>query len=399
MSVRFSQYADSITGESTLVYSDLARKVAKEKGIKIINFGIGQPDLPTFKRIREEAKRALDEGFTSYTPAAGIDELRSKIAEHLSSKYSQVVKKDEVIVTPGAKTALFLVFLMLINPGDEVIIPDPSFYSYAEVVKMLGGVVKLVPMRWSEDRGFELDLDGIEAAVTPKTKMIVLNNPHNPTGALFSPKEIEALQELAKKKRIWLLSDEIYDYFVYEGDFRSVLEDPDWRDYVVYVNGFSKTFSMTGWRLGYLVAREEIIRKASALAANIYTCPTSFAQKGALAAFDSFDEVKEMISLFKRRRDVMYEELKKVKGFKVPLAKGAFYMYPNISEVLKLKGWTSKDFAVELIKSKGVTTIPGEVFSPLTGKDFIRVSFALDENEIREGVKRIREFVDEIPIH
>ena len=399
MSVRFSRYADSISGESTLVYSDLARNVAKEKGFKIINFGIGQPDLPTFKKIRDEAKKALDEGFTGYTPAAGIDELRSKVAEHLSSKYSQPVKKEEVIITPGAKTSLFLAFLMLINPGDEVIIPDPSFYSYAEVVKMLGGIPKLVPMKWSEEKGFELDIEAIENAITPKTKMIVFNNPHNPTGTLFSPKEVEALQELAKSKKVWLLSDEIYDYFVYDGEFRSVLEDSEWRDYVLYVNGFSKTFSMTGWRLGYLVAKEEIIRKASAIAATVYTCPTSFAQKGALAAFDAYEEVKSMISLFKRRRDVMYEELRKVKGFKTALAKGAFYMYPNISEILKEKGWTSKDFSVELIKNKGVTTIPGEVFSPITGKDFIRVSFALDENEIREGVKRIREFVDEILSH
>ncbi|MGC9105659.1 MAG: pyridoxal phosphate-dependent aminotransferase [Thermoprotei archaeon] len=395
MSVRFSSYAEAVSGESTLVYSDLARKVAKEKGFKIINFGIGQPDLPTFQPIREEAIKALSEGFTGYTPAAGIEELRFKVAEHLSSRFSKV-KKEEVIITPGAKTALFLAFLMVVNPGDEVIIPDPSFYSYAEVVRMLGGKVKYVPMKWSEDQGFTLDIEAIEREITPKTKMIVFNNPHNPTGTLFSPKEVEELIRIAKEKKVWLLSDEIYDYFVYDGQFKSVLEDPEWRNFVLYVNGFSKTFSMTGWRLGYLVAREEFIRKASALAATIYTCPTSFAQKGALAAFEHFDLVKDMIALFKRRRDVMYQELKKVRGLRVSLPKGAFYMFPNVSEILKKKGWTSKDFSVKLIESKGVTTIPGEVFSPQVGKDFVRLSFALDEKDIKEGVQRMKEFVDEI---
>ncbi|MDT7899008.1 MAG: pyridoxal phosphate-dependent aminotransferase [Sulfolobales archaeon] len=396
MDLSFSKYAEVVSGESTLVYSDLARKVSKEKGFRIINFGIGQPDLPTFEPIRNEAIKALEEGFTGYTPAAGIDELRSKVAEHLTERYGDRVRKEEVIITPGAKTALFLAFLLTINPGDEVIIPDPSFYSYAEVVKMLGGVVKYVPMRWSEESGFSLDIESIESQITSKTRMIVFNNPHNPTGTLFSPKEVEELVRIAREKRVWLLSDEIYDYFVYEGQMRSVLQDSDWRSFVLYVNGFSKTFSMTGWRLGYLVAREEMIRKAVALAANIYTCPTSFAQKGALAAFQHFDLVKQMIDLFKRRRDVMFSELKKVKGIRVSLPRGAFYMFPNISEILRKKGWTSKDFSVNLIQSKGVTTIPGDVFSPKVGKDFVRLSFALDENDIREGVQRIKEFVDEI---
>jgi len=176
----FSKYAEVVSGESTLVYSDLARKVSKEKGFRIINFGIGQPDLPTFEPIRNEAIKALEEGFTGYTPAAGIDELRSKVAEHLSERYGDRVRKEEVIITPGAKTALFLAFLLTINPGDEVIIPDPSFYSYAEVVKMLGGVVKYVPMRWSEESGFSLDIESIESQITSKTRMIVFNNPHTP---------------------------------------------------------------------------------------------------------------------------------------------------------------------------------------------------------------------------
>ncbi|BFH74283.1 pyridoxal phosphate-dependent aminotransferase [Sulfurisphaera javensis] len=389
----FSISANSITGESTLVYQDFARQVQKTKGIKIINFGIGQPDLPTFGKIRESAKKALDEGFTSYTSAYGIDELRQKIAEHLSNKYGKV-KKEEVIITPGAKTALYLAFLMYINPGDEVLIFDPSFYSYAEVVKMLGGVPVYVKMKFNENTGFSLNLSEVESKLTKKTKMIVLNNPHNPTGMVFDPIEIEKLMQIAKERRIILLSDEIYDYFIYEGKMKSVLEDPDWRDYVIYVNGFSKTFSMTGWRLGYVVAKENVIRKMAALAANIYTCATSFAQKGALAAFDSFDKVKEMISLFRKRRDTMYEELKKIKWIQVYKSAGAFYMFPYVGEILRKSNLSVKDFSLKLIEEKGVTTIPGEVFPLDVGKEFVRLSFAVNENDIREGIKRMKEFID-----
>ena len=390
---QFSFSANSITGESTLIYQDYARQVQKTKGIKIINFGIGQPDLPTFKRIREAAKKALDEGFTAYTSAYGIDELRQKIADYLSSKYDKV-KKEEVIVTPGAKTALYLAFLLYINPGDEVILFDPSFYSYAEVVKMLGGVPVYVKMKFNESTGFSLNLSDVESKITKRTKMIVLNNPHNPTGMVFDPIEIEKLMQIAKERNVILLSDEIYDYFIYEGKMKSVLEDPEWRDYVIYVNGFSKTFSMTGWRLGYVVAKENVIKKMAALAANIYTCPTSFAQKGAIEAFNAFDEVKEMIALFKRRRDVMYEELKKIKGIQVYKSSGAFYMFPYVGEVLRKSNLSVKDFSLKLIEEKGVTTIPGEVFPLEVGKEFIRLSFAVNEDDIREGIKRMKEFIE-----
>jgi len=390
---QFSSSANSITGESTLVYQDFARQVQKNKGIKIINFGIGQPDLPTFKKIRDAAKKALDDGFTAYTPAYGIDELRQKIAEHLSSRYEKV-KKEEVIVTPGAKTALYLAFLLYINPGDEVIIFDPSFYSYAEVVKMLGGVPVYVKMKFNENTGFSLNLSEIESKITKKTKMIVLNNPHNPTGMTFDPIEIEKLMQIAKEKKVILLSDEIYDYFIYEGKMKSVLEDPEWRNYVLYVNGFSKTFSMTGWRLGYVVAKENVIKKMASIAADIYTCATSFAQKGAVEAFNDFEDVKDMISLFRKRRDVMYEELKKIKGIQVYKSSGAFYMFPYIGEVLRKSKLNVKDFSLKLIEEKGVTTIPGEVFPLDVGKEFVRLSFAVNEDDIREGIKRMKEFIE-----
>ncbi|AHC51684.1 aspartate aminotransferase [Sulfolobus acidocaldarius SUSAZ] len=392
----FSKGALAISGETTLLYQDIARSVQKEKGIKIVNFGIGQPDFPTFQKIRDEAKKALDGGFTAYTSAYGIDELRAKIASFLSSKYNTNISSKEVIITPGAKVSLYLAFLLYVNPGDEVIIFDPSYYSYPEVVKMLGGKPVYVKMKWREDTGFSLNLNDLENKITDKTKMIVLNNPHNPTGMVFDPKEIDQLIEIAKSKNLIVLSDEIYDYFVYEGKMRSVLEDPDWKNFSIYVNGFSKTFSMTGWRLGYVVAKESVIKKMSEIAANVYTCPTSFAQKAAVSAFDTFDDVKKMIDTFKKRRDVMYSELKKIKGIQVNKSQGAFYMFPYLGEILRKSGMSTKDFSVNLIKEKGVVTIPGEVFPLDAGKEFVRLSFAVDENVIKEGVQRMSEFINQL---
>lgn len=391
---RFASSISKLTGESTLLYQDIAREVERKKGIKTINFGIGQPDVVTFERIRNEAKKALDQGFTGYTSAKGIDELRQKIAEFLSQKYEKVLK-DEVIITPGAKTALFLAFLLYINPGDEVILFDPAFYSYAEVVKLLGGIPIYVKIKFDSQKGFYIDLEEFKNKITDKTKMIVLNNPHNPTGMVFTPKEIIEIQEIAKEKKIILLSDEIYDYFIYEGEMRSVLQDPEWRDYVIYVNGFSKTFSMTGWRLGYIVARKDVIDKMGILASNIYTCPTSFVQKGALIAFDTFDEVKVMINMFKRRRDVMYNELSKIKGIKVYKSPGTFYMFPEVSAVAEKVGGV-KNLSIKLIEEAGVITIPGEVFPLQAGKNFVRLSFAISEEKIKEGVNRMREVIEKI---
>lgn len=385
----FAGSLSRLTGESTLLYQEIARNVERTKGIKTINFGIGQPDLPTPQRIREEAKLALDKGFTAYTPALGLDELRSKIAEFLTQRYGDQIRKEEVAVTPGAKTALFLAFLMYVNPGDEVILFDPSFYSYGEVVNLLGGKPVYVPLSFNENSGFSVDMDELVSKITPRTKMIVYNNPHNPTGMNFNDKLARELVEIAREKRLILLSDEIYDYFVYDGGFRSVLQEA-WRDNVIYINGFSKTFSMTGWRLGYIVAKREVINKVGILASNIYTCPTSFAQRGALASFDTFDEVRRMIDLFKRRRDVMFSELKTLKGIRVYKSSGAFYMFPDVSEILKTTGMDSKALAVKIIEEGGVVTIPGEVFPEKVGRNFLRLSFALDEEKIKEGVSRMK---------
>jgi aspartate aminotransferase len=388
----------NLQGEKAFTYLAKAREVA-ERGIKVISFGIGQPDLPTFKNIIDAAKKALDEGFTGYTETEGIRELREAIADYLNLRYHANVRPDEVVVTTGTKTAIFLAMAAYIRPSDEVIIPDPTYPAYPELTKFFGGKPIYVPMIFNPEDGFRLDVDAIEDSITPRTRAIVINNPHNPTGAIFSPKEIMKILEIAKDHKLLVITDEIYDNFVYEEEsFKGILElEPDWREYVLYTNGFSKTFSMTGWRLGYLVASREVIDPIKKLAANTYSCPPSIAQKAGVEALRneaSWRSSKAMIELFRKRRDVMFEELSKVPGIEVWKSKGAFYMYPRIKKILDRMGMDVEQFTNWLLENHGVVVLPGTAFSETNmGKEYIRLSFAIDEALIREGVERIRKAV------
>ncbi|RLG86840.1 MAG: aspartate aminotransferase, partial [Thermoprotei archaeon] len=352
-------------GEKAFLYIAKAREVAS-KGIEVISFGVGQPDIPTFQHIINAAKEALDKKFTGYTETAGIPELREAIAEYLNKRYNAGVDPREVIVTTGAKTAILLAIASYIRPGDEVIIPDPTYPAYGQVTRLFGGIPKYIPLRFEgAEGGFKLDIEAIEKSITEKTKMIVLNNPHNPTGAIFTPSEVSKICEIAKDNKLLLLVDEIYDNFVYgEVEFRSVLLDPDWKDYILYVNGLSKTFSMTGWRLGYLVVRREVADSIVRLATNVYSCPVSFAQIGGVAAFKgSWEPVKHMVELFKKRRDRMHELLSKIPGFEVWKSTGAFYMFPRISKVLRETGLSVEQFVDYLLYNYGVVVLPGTAFS------------------------------------
>lgn len=383
-------------GEAAFAYLAKAKELEK-KGMRIVNFGIGQPDIPTFEHIIDAAKEALDSRFTGYTETAGIYELREAIAEYLNNRYSSDVQPSEIIVAPGAKAALFLALSAYLREGDEVLVPEPSFPAYPEVAKFLGAKPIFIPLKWlGRERGFKLDLESIERAITPKTKMIVINNPHNPTGAVFSSDEIEWVMDLARRKKIIVLADEIYDHFIYDDlKFKSFLSFPDWRDYVLYVNGFSKTFSMTGWRLGYLIARKEVMPRLTVLAVNVYSCATSFVQKAAVVALKKSEEdVNKMIELFRKRRDLICSRLDEVRGFEVWPSKGAFYVFPNVGKVLNELNITVEEFVNRLLISKGVVVLPGTAFPETYGKNFIRLSFAVNFTSIEEGVKRIKEFVE-----
>jgi aspartate aminotransferase len=386
-----------LLGEAAFAYLAKANELARQ-GRDVINFGIGQPDVPTPLHIREAAKRALDQGFTGYTETAGIPELREAIAEYLNTRYGSDVDPSEIIVTTGAKTAIFLAIASYLGPGDEIVVPEPSYPAYPEVARLLGARPIYVPLRWEgAERGFSLDLEALERAVTERTKMIVVNNPHNPSGTVFPPEQLDEIMEIARRKRLLVLVDEIYDNFVYEGArFKSFLSYGDWRDYVVYVNGFSKTFSMTGWRLGYLVVRREVAEKIRRLAVNVYSCATSFAQKAAIEALKGdWGPVRRMVKMFEERRNVIVEELRRVPGFEVAKPLGAFYVFPRVRKVLDQLSVDVEVFVDELLYSKAVAILPGTAFPDRAGKDYVRLSFAIDVGRIREGVRRIREFVEE----
>lgn len=386
-----------LLGEAGFAYIAKAREVAK-KGVSVISFGVGQPDIPTFDHIIEAAKKALDEKFTGYTETAGIPELREAIAEHLNRMYGAGVSPEEVIVATGAKTAIFLAIMAYLGPGDEIIVPEPSYPAYSEVARAIGAKPVFVPLKWlGGGKGFELDIGAIERAVTPRTKMVVLNNPHNPTGTLFTPRQVDELMDLARRRRLIILADEIYDTFVYGGGFKSVLLHSDWKDYVLYVNGFSKTFSMTGWRLGYLVARRDAAEKLTRLAVNIYSCAVSFVQKAAVTALKGpWEPVERMVGEFKRRRDVIVEELNKVPGFEAYIPSGAFYIFPRVKTLLDQIGMKTEALVDHLLYNRGVVTLPGTVFPDKAGDGYIRFSYAVSVEKIREGVGRIREEVEKL---
>jgi len=387
-----------LRGELGFIYIARARAL-REKGYRVISFGVGQPDIPTFDHIVESAKRALDKRITGYTETAGIPRLRKAFADYLNERYGAEAKEDEVIVTTGAKTAIFLAIASYISPGDEVIIPEPSYPAYGEVVRFLGGIPRYVPLEFKDpSSGFELNIERLASMISKRTKMIVLNNPHNPTGYVFPPKVVKEIYNLAREKRLLILADEIYDSFVYgETEFKSITSFPEWKDYVLYVNGASKTFSMTGWRIGYLVVRGDVARKLTRLAVNIYSCAPSFAQEAAADALKGdWTPVKRIIEMFRRRRDLIYGELSKIKGFEVWKPHGAFYIFPRISNILSKSGLSIEQFVDYLIDRYQVVVLPGSGFPDTAGREYIRLSYAVSEEDIVEGVRRISDAVKEL---
>ena len=392
----FSKAALELTMEKVFEYFDRAAALA-EKGMEVISFGIGQPDFPTPEHICEAAKNAIDAGFTTYVSPPGIRELREAIAEHVSEfTGAGDVKPEEVIVLPGCKAAIFLAIASYVEPGDEVIVPDPGFPTYECVVRYAGGRPVFLPLR--EELDFRMTPEAVQDAITEKTKMVIVNSPHNPTGGMCTKTDIQGILEVAKEHGILVVSDEIYDHYVYDGEFTSVLVDPEWRDFVLYLNGFSKTYSMTGWRLGYIVANAKAIERLTIFAVNNFSCTASFVQKAGVAAIKGpQDFFKRVLDEYKRRREAAYRAFKSIPGVKVRKSPGAFYIFPNIKEILKQTGLTTEQFAIKMLELKGVVTPPGVPSFPLkAGEGYLRVSYALPVEKIERGAERFREGVEEL---
>lgn len=399
--LRYRKLIEYMRGEGGFTYIARGRELAA-KGHKVINLSIGQPDVPTPENVIDAAVHALkEEKYTAYTETPGIPELREAIAEYLNTRYGSDVKPSEVVVTPGTKGAIFLALAAYIDPGEEIIVPEPSYPAYPEGVKVVGGVPRYVPIKFEgPEKGFSLDLSMIEDMITDKTKMIVVNNPHNPTGALFTPKQLDELMDIARRKNVMILADEIYDNFVYDGEpFKSLISYPDWRDYVVYTNGFSKTFSMTGWRLGYVVVREEIARNLSKVAVNIWGCPVSFGQKAAITALrdpETWKWVSELSKRYSEMRKLLYEEIKDLPGVEAWLSRGAYYLFPRVSRLLSMINMDVETFVNHIIDNYYLIILPGTAFPDKAGSEYVRFSFATSREAVVEGAKRFREAVEEL---
>jgi len=348
------------------------RKCFDGAGPGAVNLSIGQPDFDTPGHIKEAAIRAIERGMTGYTPNLGIPELRAAICEKLGRENGLICSPDQVMVTSGASEALFLAIAAVTSPGDEVLIPDPGFVSYRPLVQTAGGRPVGVPL----DQELKLSVDAVAERITPETSAIIVNSPANPTGAVQSGSEIRGLAELAEDNGIALISDEVYEHFIYEGEHVS---PGRYSENVITVNAVSKTYAMTGWRLGYLAAPPEAIDVMLKIHQYIQACASSISQAAALAAITGpQDCVREMRETFKRRRDMMVRGLRDL-GIDLVIPKGAFYIFPRVGD--------GDEFAARL-SSAGVITVPGSAFGA-NGRPYIRISYATSDESLRLALERI----------
>ncbi|MCD6243622.1 MAG: pyridoxal phosphate-dependent aminotransferase [Candidatus Korarchaeota archaeon] len=380
----------SLGVEGAFIVLAKARELERE-GKDVIHLEIGEPGYLPPRHVLEATKKAVDQGMTKYTPSAGIYELREAIADRVSSTRGVDVSAENVVVTVGAKMAIFASLVMLVDPGDEVVIPMPAYPAYESVARFAGGVVKPVLLR--EEKGFSPDVEDILSVVSEKTKAIVINTPGNPTGGIYKREDLEEIVKLAIEKDIVIISDEIYEDIIFDGKkHESILSVPGAEDVSIMISGFSKTWAMTGYRLGYVVAKKEFTEKITKIQINTTSCPAHFTQIAAIEALKGpWDEVKAMIEDYQYKRDLIYDEINKINGFTMIKPAGTFYAFPNI----KKTGMSSEEMATKLLEEAGVALLPGTAFGD-AGEGYLRISFAGPREDIVEGMKRIREFMSSI---
>ena len=371
----------------TLRMLDIAKQLERE-GREIIHMEVGEPDFDTPEHIKRAAQDALARGTTKYTPSAGTPELREAIAEHLKGKGVQAVAK-EVLVTPGAKHAIFCAMSAALDPGDEVIIPSPC-WTY-EGIALINGA-KPVFIETNQEDEFRLRIENLQEKLTPRTRMLVLNYPNNPTGATMKKKDLRALADLAVDHEFWVLSDEIYDCLIYEGEKVSIASMPKMHERTIYINGFSKAYAMTGWRLGYSVAPAELTQEMIKIQQASTSCAAAFVQAAGVAALrgpqDCVDEMREE---YRKRRDVIVDGLNLIEGFNCIKPKGAFYVFPNIEE-LDMK---SSELCERILKEAGVASVPGSEFGPY-GENHLRFSYATSMQNIKNALERMNSVIERL---
>jgi aspartate aminotransferase len=362
-------------------------RVLEAQGHEIVHLEIGEPDFATPENIRDAAKRALDDGYTHYGPAAGLPELREAIARSAGVQRGLDFEPEQVVVTPGAKPILFYVLLATLNEGDEAIYPDPGFPIYESLIRFLGATP--VPVRLPEQRDFRLDFDELAAKLTPRTRLLILNSPHNPTGSVLTREDLGRIADLVRGRDLLVLSDEIYGRLLYEGEHHSIAALPGMAAQTCILDGFSKTYAMTGWRLGYGIMPQELAARVAKLVVNSNSCTASFVQRAGVEALDGPQEcVAEMLAEFRRRRDVIVAGLNALPGISCRVPGGAFYAFPNVSGV----GLDSARFADLLLERHGVAALAGTSFG-VAGEGYLRLSYANSLANIRLALDRIGDAV------
>lgn len=391
--MRYKKHKYFVAGRINLIQRSKIRELFERasKMKNVISLGIGEPDFDTPQNIKEAAKRALDEGWTHYTPNAGIAELRNAISEYYATHYGMRIPPQNVLVTAGAYEATYLAFESLLEEGDEVIIPDPAFVCYVEDAKVSGAKYIRLPLK--EENEFQPDPDELLELITKRTRMIVLNYPNNPTGATLDDEVAKAVADIAQDYNIYILSDEPYEHFLYDGA-KHVPMMKYASDNTILANSFSKTFAMTGWRLGFTIAPEDVIKDMIKLHAYIIGNVASFVQVAGVAALReeaSWKAVEEMRKEYEKRRKLVLEHLKEMPYIKAFEPKGAFYVFANITGT----GMKSEEFAEWLLDKAGVVVIPGTAFGP-NGEGYIRISYATSQENLLEAMARMKKALDEL---
>ena len=386
------QFAERMNRLGTESAFDVLAKAKKleAQGRKIIHLEIGQPDFPTPFNICEAAFRAMKDGYTGYGPAAGLLELREVVAEHISTTRGIEVHPDEVVITPGAKPIIFFTLLALVNEGDEVIYPDPGFPIYESVINFVGA--KGIPLPLREEVDFRFHMEDLVDAISERTRLLILNAPQNPTGSILQKDELEVIAELANKHDFYVLSDEVYSRILYEGSHESIIRFPGMKGRTILLDGYSKTYSMTGWRLGYGVVPKPLVEKIVRLMINSNSCTCSFTQIAGIEALKGEqDFVDRMVAEFKQRRDAVVDGLNAIAGITCLKPAGAFYVFPNVKQI----PLSCEALADYLLEEAGVALLAGTAFGKF-GDGYLRISYANSLENIQEALERIQVAVSKL---
>jgi len=367
------------------------------KGKDIISFCIGEPDFDTPDNIKKAAIKAIEDGYTHYGPSAGLPEFRETISEYISKTRNIEIAPEEVVVTPGGKPIIYYVIHALVDEGDQVLYPNPGFPIYESVINFVGA--DPVPIPLLEEKGFSLDTAYLKKLVTDKTRLIILNSPQNPTGGILSEKDLEDIAKIAIDNDLYILSDEVYSRIIYDGKFKSIASLDGLKERTIILDGFSKTYAMTGWRIGYGVMPEELASNIARLVTNCESCTATFTQIASREAYlGPQDETEKMVAEFKARRDIIVESLNDIDGVSCANPGGAFYVFPNVTEACKRLGFKgSKELQEYLLYEAGVAVLPRTSFGVKnTGEDqeYIRLSYATSRENIINGVRRIKSIIE-----